>query len=95
MQPPTVHCPSHIYTLVVILNESVSCQQLFLQAESTMVANVTPDNLQDNVLLNFKIQVRNSLSETFEETHITNFCKFSFYLPWLMVTLMSLICRYY
>ena len=94
MQPPTIHCPSHIYTLVVTLNESMSYQQLFLQTESTIVANVTRDDLQDNALLNFKVQVRNSLSEIFEETHITNFCKFSFSLPWLMVTLMNL-CRYY
>ena len=50
MQPPTVHCPSHIYTLVVTLNESVSYQLLFLQTESTMVANVTRDNLQENAL---------------------------------------------
>ena len=80
MQPPTVRCPSHIYTLVVTLNESVSYQQLFLQTESTMVANVTRDYLQENALLFFKIQVRNSLSEIFKETHIMNFCKFSFYL---------------
>ena len=70
MQPPTIHCP-HIYTLVT-LNVSVSYQQLFLQTESTIVANVTPDNLQDNALLNFKVQVRNFPSEIFKEVHIAN-----------------------
>ena len=78
MQPPTVHCPTHTYALVVTLNGSVSYKQLFSQTESTMVANVTPDNLRDNTALNFKVQVKNPLSDIFDETHITHFCKSSF-----------------
>lgn len=78
MQLPTIHCATHTYALVVTLNESLSYKQQFLQTESTMVASVKPDNLHDNAALSFKVQVRNSLSEIFKETHITNFCKFSF-----------------
>ena len=77
MQPPT-YCPTHIYMLVVTLNESVSYQQLFTPTKSTvMAASVTPD-LHDNVPLNFKVQVRNSLSDTFYETGITRLCKYTF-----------------
>ena len=81
MQPLT-YCPTHVYTLIVsgLSNESEAYQQLFTPTESTMVASVMPDNLQDNTLLTFKVLVRNSLSETFYETSATMLCKSHFLL---------------
>jgi hypothetical protein len=78
MQPP-IYCPAHIYTLIVsgpdLFNETESYQQLFTPTESTMVARVTPDNLQDNSQLIFKVLIQNSLTETLYETGATIFCK--------------------
>ena len=74
MQPP-VYCPTHIYTLVVMLNETESYQQLFTPSDSIIVANVSPDYLQDNTLLNLKVLVGNTFSDNFYESGITNLCK--------------------
>ena len=77
MQQP-MFCPIHLYTLVIILNETESYQQLLPPHEDTIVANVSPEYLPDNALLNVKVLVRNTFSNIFYETGPTKLCKYIF-----------------
>ena len=76
---PTAFCHTHVYILIVsgLSNETEPYQheQLFTPFESTMVASVMPDNLQDNSQLTFKVLIKNSLTETLYETAATILCK--------------------
>ena len=74
MQLPT-SCRTYAYTLVIILNETESYQQQFTSSESSIIANVTSDYLQDNTLLSFKVLIGNTFNDTFYKTSVTKLCK--------------------
>ena len=74
MQLPT-SCRTYVYTLVITLNETESYQQQFTSSESSIIANVTSDYLQDNALLSFKVLIGNTFNDTFYETSVTKLCK--------------------
>ena len=73
MQLPTYQCSTHIYTLIIMLNETELYQQLFTLTDGTIVA---PEYLQDNSLLSLKVLVGNIFNDTFYETGATEICKY-------------------
>ena len=74
MQLPT-SCLTYVYTLVITLNETESYQQQFTSSESSIIANVTSDYLQDNALLSFKVLIGNTFNDMFYKTSVTKLCK--------------------
>ena len=75
MQLPTSCRTYYVYTLVITLNETESYQQQFTSSESSIIANVTSDYLQDNALLSFKVLIGNTFNDTFYKTSVTKLCK--------------------
>ena len=81
MQPPT-YCPAHVYTLIIsgLSNKTEPYQRLFTPSESVIAASAAPDNFEDNARLTFKVLLKNSLSETYDETGATIFCKSHYFI---------------